>query len=65
MDTIPIVFFNYSENSHKKHCGLAMPQIAAGGGIGEGGVASAVAAAGAGVTPAESLLAEEKHASDN
>jgi hypothetical protein len=65
LDSIPIVFFNYSENSHKKHCGLAMPQVAAGGGIGEGGVASAVAAAGAGVTPAESLLAEEKHASDN
>jgi hypothetical protein len=65
IDSIPIVFFNYSENSHKKRCGLAMPQIAAGGGIGEGGVAAAVASAGAGVTAAESLLAEEKLASGN
>jgi len=65
MDSIPIVFFNYSENSHKKRCGLAMPQISAGGGIGEGGVAAAVASAGAGVTPAESLLAQEKLASGN
>jgi hypothetical protein len=65
MDSIPIVFFNYSENSHQKRCGLAMPQISAGGGIGEGGVAAAVASAGAGVTAAESLLAEEKLASGN
>ena len=67
IDSIPIVFFSYSANSHKQHCGLAMPQVAADGGIGEGGVTSAVAAAGAGagVTPAESLLAREKLASDN
>jgi hypothetical protein len=65
IDSIPIVFFYYSENSHKKHCGLAMPQVAAGGGVGEGDVASAIAAAGAGVTAAESLLAQEKLASDN
>ena len=31
MDSIPIVFFNYDENSHKKRCGLVMPRIGAGG----------------------------------
>ena len=62
-ESIPIVFFSYHENSHQKRCGLAMPQIAIAGGIGEGGVAAA--AADATVTPAESRLAREKLASDN
>ena len=62
IETIPIVFFTYDENSHQKRCGLAMPQIAIAGGIGEGGVA---AAADTSVTPAESRLAREKLASDN
>jgi len=57
LDSIPIVFFYYSENSHKKHCGLAMPQVAAG----KGGSASEDAA----VAPTESLLIEEKPASGN
>ena len=61
IESIPIVFFYYNENSHQKRCGLAMPQFAIAGGIGEGGVAPV----GAEVTPAESQLAREKLASDN
>ena len=58
IESIPIVFFYYDENSHKRHCGLAMQEFA---GIGEYGAPPLTAE----VTPAESSLAREKLASDN
>lgn len=65
MDSIPIVFFNYSADSHMKRCGLAMPQTVDGSGIGEGGVAGVAAIAGAAVTLPEVIITTEKPASDN
>jgi hypothetical protein len=48
MDSIPIVFFTYSADSASKRCGLTMPQIAVGGGIGEGGSSPGTSPPGAG-----------------
>jgi len=61
MDSIPIVFFYFNENSHAKHCGLPIPQIGAGLGGGQGGVS----AVNANVSAAESLIAQENLASQN
>lgn len=61
--SIPIVIFNYDEDSNKKRCGLTTP-LASRGGIGSGGVATALDAA----TPVsdDGLLAgREPPASEN
>jgi len=59
MNSIPIVFFYFNQDSHKKRCGLAMPKISSRGGIGEGGVASASLSSNTSVSAAESRLARE------
>lgn len=59
--SIPIEIFNYSEDSHKKRCGLVMPQVASSSGIGEGGVSLP----DVGIPPNEPLLPPEKPASEN